>query len=76
MSKTVILPVIKIGNENWIRINFTKVVKIHAVDIKCKKKRVSEPSGHKFDEAIAEGSVKLTSKKEWDLQQFLSKIES
>lgn len=73
MNETVSLPVIKIDDEKWIRIYFTKSIKFRADAIKKRKERVSEPNGHRFDEATAEGSIKFAPKREWDLTEFLTR---
>lgn len=54
-------PIIKIADEYWIRITYESIT-LRAGKITKKKERVSERSGHRFDEAAAKGSIKIKSK--------------
>ena len=71
MANVISLPIIDIDGELWIRVNFTKSIKMRADGIEKKKKRVKDRNDHRMDEAIAKGSVKFTSNKSWDLTEFL-----
>ncbi len=65
---TVNLPVIKLANgEYWIPLhNVGSKILFRAETIKLHKARMSDPSGHRMDQAEAEGSVKFRPKL-WDI---------
>lgn len=53
------LPTTVIDGKEWILLNhIDKIITVRACSIEKNNKRVSEPSGHRFDECKAEGSVK------------------
>lgn len=57
-------PIIKIENEYWVRVNHDTIT-LRAESI-SKKNRVKEtPSGHRFDQNNAKGSIKFKSKEFW-----------
>lgn len=58
------VPVDEIKGEKWLILKnvLGKKVVFRADSIEKKKERISDPSGHRMDEAVAEGSVKCKCK--------------
>ncbi|MBI2583287.1 MAG: hypothetical protein HYW25_01345 [Candidatus Aenigmarchaeota archaeon] len=65
------LPVIKLANgESWIPLHgLSSKIVFRAEAIRLAKFRVADPSGHRMDQAEAEGSAKFRPKT-WDISKF------
>lgn len=64
------IPTTEINGEKWLLLKcLDRKILFRADSIEIKGKRVSDPSGHRMDEAIAEGSVKCKPRS-WDLTNF------
>ena len=64
------IPTAEIDGETWLILkNINKKIIFRADSIEKNKKRVVEPSNHRMDEAVAEGSVKCRPRN-WDISQF------
>jgi hypothetical protein len=76
VSNNLSFPVTTINGREWILLGrLDRVITFRAVSINKKKQRVQESTGHHFDEAIAEGSVKFTSKREWNIKMYKQKSD-
>jgi len=57
------VPITTIQGDDWLILSgFDNKVVFRAASIQKRKDRVTDPSGHRMDEAIAEGSVKCKPK--------------
>lgn len=64
LPQSIQLPVISVDGETWILLSrVDKKIVFRADSIDKNKNRVPDPSGHRMDEAVAEGSVKCRPKR-------------
>lgn len=63
-QETIQIPVIDIDGEKWLLLkHLDEKIVFRADSIQKLNQRVSDPSGHRMDQAVAEGSVKCKPKR-------------